>query len=329
MDLVDPSLPVSEAPSPPLGEKAPARPAEGSPGRVAELAWTLVLLAPSWLAFAWLVTKARWFWSHNPELNFGWAVLVLCGYLFLQAWPNRPAWRLTWSWRGLCSALLGCFFLFVTQLYQAAYGLTPASMSGLGIGFLLVTVANLSFVWGWPGIRCFLFAFGFILVALPIPSLISAPVVDRLQVGIASSDVEVLNLIGIPSIRTGNLIAIASGTVGIDEACSGIRSLQATLMISLFLGQLYRFSGARRMGLVLAGFALAVFFNLIRTFVLVCIASRSGLSALEKWHDSTGITILVACFFALWGLGVWLRRIPGAASSSRTPEAPAPSQTAR
>jgi exosortase len=190
--------------------------------------------------------------------------------------------------------------LFITQLYQAAYGLTPASMSGLGIGFLLVVCSNLDFVWGWPGIRQFGFSFGFLLVALPIPSLISAPIVDRLQAGIASLDVEVLNLIGIPSIRTGNLIAIASGTVGIDEACSGIRSLQATLMISLFLGQRYQFTAARRFGLILAGFGLAVFFNLVRTFALVCLASQSGLGALGKWHDLTGVTILVACFLGLW-----------------------------
>lgn len=295
-------------PSLPLEERVPTGQRTGLPDEKAAPLWTIGLLAPSWLACAWLVTKAQWFWSHNPELNFGWAVLILCGYLFTQTWAKRPALRLKWSIPEFLSAMLGCFVLFVTQLYQAAYGLTPASMSGLGIGFFLVVCANLSFVWGWPGIRQFAFSFGFLLVSLPIPSLISAPIVDRLQVGIASVDVEVLNLIGIPSIRTGNLIAIASGTVGIDEACSGIRSLQATLMISLFLGQLYHFTAARRIFLVLAGFALAVFFNLVRTFVLVCVVSNSGLGALGKWHDSTGVTILVACFFVLWGLGVWMRK---------------------
>jgi exosortase/archaeosortase family protein len=84
------------------------------------------------------------------------------------------------------------------------------------------------------------------------------------------------------------------------------------LMISLFLGQLYQFGAARRFGLILAGFGLAVFFNLVRTFALVCLASQSGLGALANWHDLTGVTILVACFLGLWGLGVWLRRVPKA-----------------
>ncbi|MBI5387448.1 MAG: exosortase/archaeosortase family protein [Verrucomicrobia bacterium] len=284
----------------------------------------LILLAPSWLALAWLVTKAQWFWSHNPELSFGWAVLVLCGYLFFQAWPKPPPLRLKWSVLSVAAAVMACFVLFVTQIYQAAYGLTPASMSGLGLGFLLVVCSNLVFVWGWPGVRHFGFSFGFMLVALPIPSLITAPIIDGLQVRIASFDAELLNLIGIPAMRTGKLITIAAGTVGIDEACSGIRSLQASLMISLFLGQLYGFNLMRRLAFIAAGFALAVFFNLVRTFLLVCIASNAGLGGVGKWHDATGTGILVACFLGLWGLGVILRRQPRsepALQLEKTPEA--------
>src|SRR4029077_10025992 len=127
---------------------------------------------------------------------------------------------------------------------------------------------------------------------------------------LAAIDVELLNLLGIPTLQRGHLIATSLSTVGIDEACSGIRSLQASLMISLFLGQLYQLRLGKRSGLVLAGFGLAVFFNLIRTFTLVCIASQSGLGTMGKWHDSTGIGLLAACFMSLWGLSLWLSRPP-------------------
>jgi exosortase len=285
------------------------RPAQLRVFRINVPALTLmVLLAPSWLGFAWLATKASWFWRHDPEFQFGWAVLVLCVYLFARAWAARPRVRLKWSVGNISMGLLGCGLLFITQLYQAAYGLTPASMSGLGVGFLLVVGANLSFVWGWPGLRQFGFAFGFLLVAVPIPSLIGGPVVGALQQQLAAVNVEVLNLVGIPAVQTGHLVAIAAGTVGIDEACSGIRSLRACLMISLFLGQLHHFGLGRRFGLVIAGFGLAVFFNLIRTFSLVCIASQSGFGALGKWHELTGTGLLVVCFMSLWGLSSWLHR---------------------
>jgi hypothetical protein len=44
-----------------------------------------------------------------------------------------------------------------------------------------------------------------------------------------------------------------------------------------------------------------------RMSVLVWVAADQGVGAIAKWHDPTGVTILVACFFCLWWLGVWLK----------------------
>ena len=55
--------------------------------------------------------------------------------------------------------------------------------------------------------------------------------------------VEVLGWTGIPAIQHGNLIEVGTGTVGVSEACSGIRSFQTSLMISLFFGEFYRMAG--------------------------------------------------------------------------------------
>ncbi len=51
--------------------------------------------------------------------------------------------------------------------------------------------------------------------------------------------VAAFNLFQIPAVQHGNLIEVRTGLLGMDEACSGIRSLQATFMVSLFLGELY------------------------------------------------------------------------------------------
>ena len=41
-------------------------------------------LLPIGIAMAFLVSKAKWFWQNNPELEFGWVVLMLCGYLTFE-----------------------------------------------------------------------------------------------------------------------------------------------------------------------------------------------------------------------------------------------------
>jgi exosortase len=153
----------------------------------------------------------------------------------------------------------------------------------------------------------FIFPICFFLVAVPWPSGLENRLVQSLMRANVETTVELLGLLGISAVPHGNVIEVGSGVVGIDEACSGIRSLQATLMISLFLGELYRLTVHRRVWLVVLGFVLAFVFNVGRTLLLTGIASANGVGAVASWHDPAGVTILVACFLGLWVLAVLLR----------------------
>src|SRR6185503_10994790 len=99
----------------------------------------------------------------------------------------------------------------------------------------------------------------------------------------------------------------STGLVGIDEACSGLRSFQATVMISLFFGEFYRLRSVQRWLLIGGGAALAFICNVGRTLTLVWVCDREGMGALSRWHDPAGVSILVACFTGLWLLALWLR----------------------
>ncbi|MEP6603402.1 MAG: exosortase/archaeosortase family protein [Spartobacteria bacterium] len=101
---------------------------------------------------------------------------------------------------------------------------------------------------------------------------------------------------------------MGTGLIGIEEACNGVRSLQATFMISLFLGDLYSFNIKRRVFLVLAGALFALICNLVRTAILVWVGAHRGASAIESWHDPAGMSILLICLFGLWLLSLFMRR---------------------
>ena len=176
----------------------------------------------------------------------------------------------------------------------------------LALDVVGLTLLLIYLVGGGLWLKRLAFPVGFFLVAVPWPTSVEWPVIQGLTRADAGTTVELMGWLGIPALPHGNVIEVATGEVGIDEACSGIRSFQATLMISLFLGELYQLTFPRRFGLVFSGFALSFVFNLARMSVLVWVAAHQGIDAIAKWHDPTGVTILLACFFALWGLGVWL-----------------------
>ena len=75
----------------------------------------------------------------------------------------------------------------------------------------------------------------FFLVAVPWPSFIDQAVIQALTRADATVVTELMGWLGEPAMQHGNVIEVSTGVVGIDEACSGIRSFQSSLMISLFL----------------------------------------------------------------------------------------------
>lgn len=242
---------------------------------------------------AWLVSKAQWFWSHRPDLQFGWIVLMLSGYLIWEAWDQKPAARFQANLFNIILALLGGGLMFVYQIYEAALGTMPASLVGLAFAVMCIILANLNYVFGWAGVRHFLFGFGFILIALPMPSAVHGLIVGGLQRHIATANVEILNLIGIPAQQLGSIIRLPNCQVGVDEACSGIRSLQSTIMATLFIGHLT----LKRMGmkavLLACGIGLALVGNLFRSLFLSYSANARGPQAIEALHDAAGWSILL------------------------------------
>lgn len=286
----------------------------------------LLPLAPAFVAMAWLISRAQWFWSHDRDLQFGWVVVLLCAYLFYEAWEKRPAiaWRLRAWAGGLLVAGLG--LLFLVQIYEATMGAGAPTTLGLAMGVMLVVAGNLGLAYGWPGIRTFGMSFGFLMIAMPVPSGIQGPIVATLQNKVAWVNTEVLNLLGVPATQVGSLIHLPSGTVGVDEACSGIRSLQSTIMATVFIGYLTLQRISLQALLLGCGIALAIFGNLVRSLYLSLTANARGVEAIENVHDTAGWSILaftaVGVVFISWFFKKIERQLQESATEETEPEVP-------
>ena len=235
-------------------------------------------------------------WSVYDQYNYGWAVPFLCAYLLWQRWPNRPETGTVHLLPTITILAICALLLLPTRVIVEANPIWRAGSWAMALELVILTLGMVYLAGGKSWLRHFGFPVVFFLIAVPWPSLWEGAVVQNLMRVNTAIVVEALTALGVPALAHGNVIEISTGLVGIDEACSGIRSLQATLMIALFFGELYRLRVARRAWLVVAGVALALVSNLARTFVLVWVCTKSGIGALDKWHDPTGIAILLVCF---------------------------------
>lgn len=297
------------------------------------ISFPLIVLALYW---AELVYQLGAQWSAYEQYNYGWAVPALCLYLFWRRLGrfnvgNSEACPVV-SEKGRRGAadknlvlfvLFFCLLLYVpTRLLHEAnpiWRLTSLAWTLEVIGITLCVLC-LAAEGGekrteiftrpvsalGPRFQGLVFPVCFFLVAVPWPTDLEALVIQGLTRLNVASTIELAGWLGVPALQHGNLIELANGTVGIDEACSGIRSIQATLMISLFFGEFYRLSPFQRLLCAASGFLFSFAFNVIRTTLLTWVASKKGVGAVSQWHDPAGVVILLGCFISLWLLAFFL-----------------------
>ena len=257
-----------------------------------------------------LVSMLTWhllfFWEVNPQYSYGWVVPGLAVYLLLRRLDSRPYPRLApgWTWPVLIVCLIALAPIWFVREATPDWSVVSWLLALTIVAALLLVVCRLG---GTPWLIHFAFPVCFILSAVPWPQRIELALVQGLMRFVADAASEILNWMGIAAFATGNLIRLPSGSVTIDEACSGIRSLQAMLMISLFLGEFRNLNVIRRAALVSFAVGAALVLNLIRTTALVFVVARWGVFVFDTWHIPTGHALFIVGLVLLSGLAFLLR----------------------
>jgi exosortase len=285
-------------------------------------------------------------WSINPQYSFGWGVPFLALYLLWKRWQTRPVpdppGALTFnrlkpateaepskasgpsypceadSRRGHAVARLAfaaivaalALSLLPIRLVQEAnpdWRVTAWALAGAVVG---LTLAGAWCAGGVSWLKHFAVPLCFVLLAVPWPTKLEKGLIQGLTRKVTAVTAEGMNWIGIAAQPSGNLIQLANGTVGVSEACSGVRSFQAALMVAVFAGELYRLSLGRRATLVLAGLTGSVVLNVCRTSLLTWICAHHGPDTEAAWHDPAGYGTLALVIIGVWGLGRWWSKVP-------------------
>jgi exosortase/archaeosortase family protein len=171
----------------------------------------------------------------------------------------------------------------------------------------------------------FAFPICFPLAAVPWPVHFENVVVQTMMRAVATIAVEITGWLGVGAYQLGNVIQLRNGFVGVDEACSGVKTFQAGIMVALVLGELLRLQWRRRISLLLIGCGWIFLCNVFRATALVLVAANSGLEALGRWHDMIGTAALLCGMAGILALAwLWQRApddVPAEAQSSAAREA--------
>lgn len=271
-------------------------------GRFSRESWIpgLVLLGVLWTL---LFYSASYSWQHGQYYDYGWYVPPVAIWFFyrkrrhwdIQVRAPLPLWLLATGLIFLSLPLAATRTLLRTDPSWA----TP--LWGLAVtvcGITLLVVWRLAGKVAIPGlIPVILFA----LTAVPLPGPVELYLVKWLTEAVLVTCTWVFAALGQTISMNGNQLELAGQVVGVTEGCSGIRSTQSFLMVSLFLGEWMRLRVLARVGMVAIALATAYATNVGRASFLAWTRFEHGQEVFDRVHDTAGsIAYVIGAAVMIW-----------------------------
>ena len=272
-------------------------------------------------------------WRHHPDLSHGLCMPVVFVVLLREARQGTARFVRDGFAAGfgfVAFLVLALIALVAAGLYAASVdwshplvngALTASLMCFLAASLLLFASDALAAIGcNWNAIVAILLW----ALCTPIPPGTYSRLTVTLQLWVSESVVRTLHLLGVAANRHGNIIDLARTTVGVEEACSGVRSLLSCVFAGLFFSAtLVRRPWAR---VVIIGLSapLAIAMNFLRSLTLTLL-SNGGVEIAGTWHDLTGFAVLGVTAAILIGIAMLLERGSAAPEIPSVVEVDAPS----
>lgn len=287
---------------------------------------TLALAGSLMIFAAW--DQSYW-WRTNEDYSFGWLVPFFVVYVMRDRWPelvarqsapDREAPKASALWAlvpPIAGAALpvGSLLFLGGAFYRSAAGATHLSSQAITLGMCAITLSSIFFMAPSDGSAApedrargrlsvaSLFAFPVLVWSISAPMLSS--VENRLSLYLGEQITGIVfyffDLLGLTLVRNGNVLLLPSGNIGVEEACSGIRSLTGCLFAGCFFAAVFVRAWWRKMALVGSSLLFAFVANLLRSLFLTAWAYRYGAKSIEgSLHDLSGYLVLLLAVLALF-----------------------------
>lgn len=254
--------------------------------------------------------QALWTFALQEE-SFSHVVLIpaVTGYLLVV---NRVAILRSNEW----SLVIGIMLILLGGLAYWSGGWS-AGIQDWTPDRLAVTIAALVLTWwgifllsfGWTCVRQNLFALVFLLLMVPLPSVLLSAVVGFLQRSSAEAAATLFAVLDVPVFREDLIFHLSQLTIHVAEECSGIRSFLSLLITSLLAGHWFLRMGWAKASLVAFVVPLAIIKNAFRIVGLALLANYVDQTYITNsvLHRAGGIPLFILSLFVLVGV-VWVLR---------------------
>lgn len=177
------------------------------------------------------------------------------------------------------------------------------------LSFILFLYGLVYFMAGREWFKALLFPIGFLIFAFPFPIYIET-VTFPLKLFVAKAAVGVMDQLGMSVYREGTIIHLPKVSMGVEDACSGLRSLVLVAGVSAFYAYVFFQRPLKRLAFFSLALPIAVIANLVRVLATALTGYYFGSGQiLDFTHDAAGMLVLAVAGASLVIADVLLTRV--------------------
>jgi exosortase len=258
------------------------------------LMWFAVLLTACYAPLLYGLVRQ---WFSDEDMSHGFLVPLVAGFI---AWRRRSEWasaRPQPNYWGLVLVGWGAV--------QALVGTLAAQLFIARTAFLVSLIGTVLLLGGVRVLKVLAFPLCLLVFLFPIPAILYARITLPLQLLASSVAEKMLSWIGVPVLRDGNVLELASQRLSVVEACSGIRSLLSLAFLTLVYAYFFEKSTWMRWLLLGSTIPIAIAANAIRVALTGLIGeyrtdlAQGFLHVLQGWVLFMVALLLLAVFHRL------------------------------
>jgi exosortase len=233
--------------------------------------------------------------ARDPNFEHGIFVPLLAVFVLWQDRKRLQSIAPEPSWAGLP--------VLAVSLVMLILGVLGAELFFSRVSLLVMLAGLIILFQGWTFFRAVLFPWAVLFLMIPIPNIVLQQVTFPLQLLASKLATGLLELVGVPVLRQGNVIVLASMPLDVAEACSGIRSLLTLVTLAIIYSYLTEKRNWARVLLACSAVPIAVVANGFRIFGTGLLVQYWDPDKAEGFfHTFSGWLIFVVALMLLFGV---------------------------
>ncbi len=240
-------------------------------------------------------------WYHDENYSHGFIVPFIAGYFFWQNRAETLALTARPSWLGI--GVIGLGLAALTAGFLATEYFTMRS------SFVVLLIGMVLLFLGPVALKAMALPLGYLFFMVPVPAVIYDAAAFPLKLFVAKVSVLILKLSGIMVVREGNIIMLATTTLEVADACSGLRSLVSLIALAVAFAFMTQDGWLKRTVIVSSAIPIAILTNMFRVVATGFLAQYWGAGAAEGFfHEFAGLAVFGMAMVLLIATGALLRR---------------------